>query len=143
MTRWDERFLELAKLVASWSKDPSTKVGAVITDGNRVVSLGFNGFPAGVTDDTTWMRDREMKLAMTLHAEENAILFAQRSLSGLTIYCTHHPCAHCAAKIVQVGLKRVVAPPPAEEFADRWHRELWVAQTLLDEGKIKLELVNV
>ena len=61
-SKWAQRFFQMAELVGSWSKDPSTQVGAVITQGNRVVSLGFNGYPHGVSDraDTD---DREMKYA--------------------------------------------------------------------------------
>ena len=93
--KWDYRFLDLAAVVASWSKDGSTKVGAVITDpDHRVVSLGFNGFPRGLDDVDL---PREEKLRRTLHAEENALLFASRPLDGCSIFVTHPPCARCAA----------------------------------------------
>src|SRR3990172_2103187 len=79
---WDSRFLRLAEFVAQWSKDPNTKVGAVIVDGtHRIVSLGFNGFPRGVDDDER-LRNRELKLKLMVHAEMNAILFAGRALDG-------------------------------------------------------------
>jgi len=76
MSKWDSRFMDLARLVASWSKDPSTQVGAVIVDQDkRIVSTGFNGFPRCVNDSPV---DREVKLLRTIHAEENALLFARR-----------------------------------------------------------------
>ena len=107
MADWHKRFLTLAEHIAGWSKDPSTKVGAVIVDQQRrIVSTGYNGFPQGVVDNPQLPRER--KLMRTLHAEANAILFAKRDLSGCTIYVTHHPCAHCAAMIIQAGIKRVV-----------------------------------
>lgn len=117
MLKWDKRFLELASLVSGWSKDPSTKVGAVITKGNRVVSLGYNGYPTGVKDkkDT-----REVKYLKTIHAEENAILFSKQDLTGCTIYVTHPPCSNCAAKIIQVGITRVVVMSTESNFMDRW-----------------------
>ena len=90
----------MAELVGSWSKDPSTQVGAVITHGNRIVSVGFNGYPHGISDSAD-TDDREMKLLKTLHAEENAILFAKRDLAGSDIWVTHFPCPNCAAKIIQ------------------------------------------
>ena len=93
MTNWDQRFLEMARLAATWSKDPSSKVGAVITDGKRIVSLGFNGFPAGIDDDPSIYGHRERKYRRVLHAEQNAISFAKRDLTGCTIYITHPPCA--------------------------------------------------
>ena len=118
LSKWEERFMSMARLVATWSRDPSTKVGAVIVDRRkRIVSVGFNGFPAGV-DDT--IVSREQKILRAIHAEANAILFAQRDLAGCTIFVTHPPCAQCAALIVQCGITRVVSPIPTPDFASRW-----------------------
>lgn len=87
LRKWDARHLEMAHHVSAWSKDPSTKVGARITDSrNRVISEGFNGPPRGVQDDPTV--DRETKLRRTIHAERNAILFARQALTGTTLYVT-------------------------------------------------------
>lgn len=116
--KWDLRFMTMAELVASWSKDPSTKVGAVITDpNNRIVSTGFNG-PARNVEDV--FKSREQKLMRTIHAEENAILFAQTNLGAHNIYITHPPCARCAAKIIQVGIFEVYFKKPSEDFLSRW-----------------------
>ena len=102
--KWDRRFLELAKTVAGWSKDPSTKVGAVITIGNRIVSLGYNGFAAGVDDSVERYQDRDFKYAAVLHAEENAMLFARGDIRGCIIYTwPMPPCSRCAAKLIQAG----------------------------------------
>ena len=110
--------MELAKLVASWSKDDSTKVGAVIVDdSNRVISLGYNGPPQGVKDEYA---DRTQKLRRTLHAETNALAFAQRNVRGCTIYITHPPCAQCAAQIIQHGIRKVVFDLPTYNFLTRW-----------------------
>lgn len=107
--KWDLRFLDLARHVSAWSKDPSTKVGVVIADPMfRVVSLGFNGFPRGMADDDR-LHDREEKYARIIHGDENAILFANQSLEGCTMYTwPQPPCAHCSALIVQVGISRVI-----------------------------------
>jgi len=138
--KWQYRFLVLASHVATWSKDPSTKVGAVITDTkNRIVSLGFNGFPRGVSDAEL---PREEKLLRTIHAEENAILFAQRDLTYFTIYVTHPPFAKCAAKIIQAGLRRVVCWLPSPEFRDRWAAELQQAHELCSEVGIEFILIE-
>jgi len=119
--KWDDRMLDLANLVSTWSKDPSTGVGAVIVDEkNRVVSLGFNGFPRGVHDSEDVLFDRDEKLRRTIHAEENALLFAGRSVEGCTLYLTHPPCARCAAKIIQSGIARVVAQKASDGFEERW-----------------------
>ncbi len=130
MSKWDARFITLAGLVASWSKDPSTQVGAVIVDRDkRIVSTGFNGFPRGVVDDLV---DREVKLLRTIHAEENALLFARRDVTGMTVYVTRPPCARCAAKLVQSGIARVVYTLPPVDFVERWAIEMREAQAMFD-----------
>lgn len=75
-------------------------------------------------DDDDILQDRDERLLRTIHAEENAILFAGRQLDGCTIYVTHPPCARCAAKIIQVGIARVVAPMPPGDFVQRWNMDL-------------------
>lgn len=135
MSKWDRRFLGLANLVATWSKDPSTGVGAVIVDSkNRIVSVGFNGFPRAVRDDEGALNDRDEKLRRTIHAEENALLFAGRSVEGCTIYVTHPPCARCAAKLIQAGIVRVVSRPPWNSFTERWADDMRSASTMFTEA---------
>ena len=102
MSKWDRRMLSLAQLVSSWSRDPSTQVGAAIVDAkNRVVSLGFNGFPRGVT---------------------------------------HPPCARCAAKLIQAGVVRVVAPEPPEDFKDRWAQDMASAAHMFEDAGVDFTL---
>lgn len=119
ISKWAQRFFQMAELVGSWSKDPSTQVGAVITKQNRIVSVGFNGYPHGISDSAS-TDDRDMKYLKTLHAEENAILFAKRDLDGCEIYVTHFPCPNCAAKIIQTGISAVHCPEQSEDFLSRW-----------------------
>ena len=115
---WDEFFTGLALYVSRKSKDEGTKVGAVIVDyKKRVVSVGFNGFPAGVDDSPG---DRDRKLRRTVHAEANALAFAAQSVEGCTMYVTHAPCANCAAIIIQHGIGAVFFPEPEEGFLERW-----------------------
>jgi dCMP deaminase len=131
----------LAALVAAWSKDPSTGVGAVIVDDkHRVVSLGYNGFPRCVVDSDETLFDRDEKLRRTIHAEENALLFASRPVEGCTIYVTHPPCARCAAKIVQAGIARVVAQIPDEQFSGRWEADMRSASAMFAEAGVMFEL---
>jgi dCMP deaminase len=100
------RYLQLAAHIAEWSKDTSMKVGAVITrPDNTLASVGYNGYPKGVAD--IHMEHRDYKLARTIHAELNAILNANESVKGCTIYITHPPCSHCAAAIIQAGITSV------------------------------------
>jgi dCMP deaminase len=111
-TKWDRRFIELARHISTWSKDPSTQTGAVIVDAQgRIISLGYNGMAQGVEDLSERLENRDLKYKMFLHCERNAILFAQRSLEGCILYTwPFMSCAVCAAMVVQVGIKRVVAP---------------------------------
>ena len=104
--KWHERFLALAEVVSTWSKDPSTKVGAVIAHGNSIISLGYNGLPSGITDDGR-LQERAWKHARVIHAEINAILHAHVNLTRATLYCTHKPCLSCASIIIQSGITSV------------------------------------
>lgn len=110
---WDEYFMGLAHLSALRSKDPNTQVGAAIVDENhRVVSVGYNGFPTGVSDDEfPWSREGDVltsKYAFVVHAELNAILNSQRSVRDCTIYVSLFPCNECAKAIIQSGIKKIV-----------------------------------
>lgn len=139
LSKWDNRFINLAVHVASWSKDPSTRVAAVIVDKkNRVVSLGFNGYARGV-DDT--FHSREQKLMRVIHAEENALSFANRDVEGCTVYITHAPCSHCAALLIQHGIARVVYPSPQSGFSERWRESYIEALQMFHEVQIDLEVV--
>ena len=138
---WNKRFLGLATYIASWSKDPSTKVGAVIVDEKkRIVSLGYNGFACGICDDER-LNNRDLKYAMVLHAEENAILFAGRNLSQCSLYVSGlPPCSHCAALIVQTGIKKVFAWK--QEIPERWRENIAITQKIFDEAGVSLEFIE-
>jgi dCMP deaminase len=122
---WDKRFVELAILVAGWSKDTSTRIGAVIVGADRAVrSLGYNGFPRGVDDSIQARYERPLKYLWTVHAEENAILNAVRngvSLDGCIIYLNGFPCTPCARAIVQCGIRTLVGFKP--NFSDPTYGE--------------------
>lgn len=124
LNKWHYRYLELAEQVATWSKDPSTKVGSVIIDQKgRPVSFGFNGFPRGMIDSGERLEDRTFKLSHVIHAESNAILSANRSLDDCTIYVTHPPCAHCLGQIRQSFISNVVCYDVDEKFKKNWNTE--------------------
>ena len=135
---WDNRFLQMAELVASWSKDPSTNVGAVITrPDNTIVSLGFNGFPRGVEDDPELLNDRKEKYARVIHAEMNAVLNAGgNSLKDCTLYTWPlPPCSNCAAMIIQAGIRRIVAPRPSN---DRWEESNRIAHDMFSQAGVSV-----
>ena len=111
---WDEYFMGIAILSCSRSKDPSTQVGACIVDPeHKVVGIGYNGFPSGISDEyLPWGRDGEKpldtKYPFVCHAEENAIMNSHTNkLNGCTLYITLFPCNECAKIIIQSGIKHI------------------------------------
>ena len=144
--KWDRRFLDLAALLASWSKDPSTQVGAVIVHPvtHRIIQATLNGLPHGFPDDRGILEDREAKYACMIHAEENALLFAKEPLVGMTIYTYPvAPCGRCAAKLLQMGIARAVAPLVAPAtFEERWSASLEMARRIFD-GRVQFDLVAI
>lgn len=137
--KWDERYIKLAEYIADWSKDPSTKVGAVIVDDKgRIVSLGFNGFPQKISDNDR-LNDRDKKYNVIVHAEANAILFANKDLSGCTIYTyPFQPCSSCSGLIIQSGIKRVVT---VKTDNDRWQKDFCTAEQILIEAEVAIDYV--
>ena len=135
--KWDCRYLELAKLVSSWSKDPSTKCGAVIVnDANEIVSIGFNGLPRGLDDSETRLTDRNLKYKMIVHAERNAILFARQSLKNCTLYTwPMQSCSECAAMMIQAGIKRHVS---VKSDNARWLESFEITKQMFNEADIDL-----
>lgn len=121
LDKWDARFLELAQLVARWSKDPSTQVGAVLAADKRVITLGFNGFPSGMDDALLAEDTREAKYSRTIHAEMNALMFARAGVpAGTTCYVTLPICDRCQVHLLQAGVRRFVMPRPTEDTTARW-----------------------
>ena len=120
--KWDLRFLELAKLVSTWSKDPSTQTGAVIASHDRrVVSVGFNGFPKNMVDLPENYSNREEKYSRIVHCEMNALLFARESTQNCTLYTwPFMSCDRCFVHMAQAGIRRFVAPVPSPEIVTRW-----------------------
>lgn len=139
---WQQKFIDLAALVGSWSHDPSTKVGAVCVDSaNRVLGIGYNGFPVGCVDTPERLADRPTKYLWTVHAEANLVATAARngiSLLGSTLIVTAlHPCNECAKLIIQAGIVSVHAPLPDSE--GRWASSFEIAATMLAEGGVAVE----
>jgi len=143
--KWHKRFIELARHIAQWSKDPSTQVGCVIVGPDREIrSTGFNGFPRGVADDGR-LEDRAKKYPIIVHAEENAIMHAARvgvSLKGCVAYVTFPPCTRCARSLVQAGI-RVVMFPDDVEIPERWMEDFETSLSMLDEAGVDVERVKM
>jgi dCMP deaminase len=142
LNKWDERFLRLAEHVSTWSKDPSTAVGSCIVRPDKTIaSLGFNGLPRLVEDSHERLHDRDLRLAITLHAELNATLNAKEPLAGYTLYVwPFHPCSACAAAIIQAGITRVVAPPTE---CERWSTSFELAGMMFREAGVTVDLMDL
>lgn len=139
MTDWNQRFMELARHVAGWSKDPSTKVGAVIVNDNKqVLGLGYNGFPRGVYDCAERYNNRDTKLLFVAHAERNALDNAA-SVEGATLYSTLFPCTDCAKGIIQRGIRTVVTTTPTDTLSQRFNFE--TSKIMFEEAGIDLLLI--
>lgn len=149
--RWHDHFLTLAVEHARMSKDPNTRVGAVIVGPDReVVSTGFNGFPRGIGDTPERLNDRDEKLRLVIHAELNAIINAARvgvSVKGCTLYLAATdnsgmvwggpPCTRCTVHVIQSGIKAIVSRP-IKAVPSRWHDDLAAARKLLEEAGVNL-----
>jgi dCMP deaminase len=129
------KFAGVARAVAELSKDPSTKVGAVILDDERRIrAVGFNGFPRGVSDDVR-LNDRDQKLPLMVHAEANAIANAAAvgtPLKGCSMVTTKYPCHECAKLIISAGIKLVVTPV----YGGKWSDSSAIAESLFREAGI-------
>lgn len=151
--RWDNHFLDLALAHARMSKDPSTRVGAVAVRDRVPVMQGFNGFPMGIWDDPARLADRERKLEIIVHAEQNVIALAARHgvrLEGCTLYLAATddsgavwggpPCVACTIHVIQAGFTRVVSRQQ-KAGPSKWHGNLNRARGLLCEAEIPLHEV--
>lgn len=140
---WDEYYLEMAKLVSTRSKDPSTKTGAVLVGPyNEVISTGFNGFPMDMPDDVELYANRDEKYSRIIHCEMNALIFAKRSLASSTLYTwPFASCDRCVVHMIQAGVYRFVAPKLPDHLQERWGKALEKTKQYISE--CGLELVEV
>ena len=111
---WDEYFMGVAILSGMRSKDPNSQVGCcIVSQDNKILSMGYNGFPKGCSDDTfPWEREGEpldTKYLYVAHSELNAILNYRGNLEGAKLYVSLFPCNECAKAIIQIGIKQETA----------------------------------
>ena len=128
-SKWDTRFMKLAREISTWSKDPSSKIGAVIVnDDRRILATGYNGFPKGIYDTEERLNDREQKYPRIVHAEMNALmnaLYNGVSVKNATIYVYGLPvCPECTKSIISAGIKRIVISPDPYVYITPW-TEKW------------------
>ena len=137
--KWDVRFLALADSIATWSKDPSRGVGAVIVSPlKQVIATGYNGLPRGFADHDERLQ-RPVKYDLIVHAEMNAIVQCARngvSPIDATLYSSFSPCIHCSLSIVQSGIQRVVTWS-AEKGDEHWNDSIEKSLILFEETNIE------
>lgn len=129
--KWDYRFMSIAEEISTWSKDPSSKIGAVIVnDDKRILATGYNGFPKGIEDTEERLNNREQKYPLIVHAEMNCLmnaLYSGVSVRGATLYVYGLPvCAECTKSVIQSGINRVVVATDSskdvpQKWVDQWN----------------------
>jgi dCMP deaminase len=134
--KWDERFMTIAQMVALWSKDPDTKVGAILVKNRRIYATGYNGLPEGIDDDIPGRMDRPEKYKWFEHAERNVLCNVDATDS--TMYTTLWPCADCARGIVQAKVDRVVVSNSAET-RPHWEESFETARDMFEEAGILVD----
>ena len=148
--KWHRRYLNLAKEVSTFSKDPSTKVGAVVVnDLGQIVGTGYNGFPRGVEDTEDRYNDRETKYKFVVHAEVNAVLLAGDKARGSTLYVypafgSPPVCSECCKVLIQADIKRIVGfTAEQNEKTKRWEESIGISRIMCAEAGIELVEVPV
>ncbi len=151
INKWDKRFMEMAKLVGTWSScfKENRKIGTVIVRDKRVLTTGYNGAPAGIKSCVERGECLRQKLGIpsgknaeicyAVHSEQNAICQAAKmgvSLQGATLYCTHQPCSMCTRQIINAGIIRVVYQNPyPDDFSLKLFKEAGIEVVVLPEEK--------
>lgn len=141
--KWTNFYMDLAHFVAEkLSKDPSTKVGAVVIGKNRnQVAFGFNGFPAGIADTPERLNDRPTKYRLIQHAERNVLDNAAFDLEGATLVTTQFPCDECAKSIISKKIKTVISPPMPT--VEPWKEASKWACEILTEAGVEIVVVPI
>jgi dCMP deaminase len=146
MSNWKDRYLDLAKRVSTWSKDPSRKIGAVaVGSKGQILSQGFNGFPRGILDSADRYNDRPTKYKLVVHAEMNVIYnatFNGVSLDGASLYVYGLPvCSECAKGIIQVGIKNVIIYTD-EAVPNIWTESYELTHEIFKEAGVQCEWIQ-
>ncbi len=144
--KWNKRFMDVAMLVSTWSKDTSTKTGAIVVGPDKEIrATGYNGFVRGVDDEVLERYERPTKYDFFEHAERNCIynaVLTGTKLKNCTMYASHPPCTDCARAIIQAGIKTVYTrdldiqgTKPAE---NTWREKLSFSEQMFKESGVEL-----
>jgi len=140
LDKWSQRYFDLAKHVSQWSKDPSTKVGAVIVgESKKEISIGYNGFPPGVEDLEHRLHHKGLKYHFTQHAERNVLDNTLFKTKGATLIATKFPCSECAKSIISRGIAKVIAPAPEGE---KWELDAEYSEIMFHEAGVEVLIVD-
>lgn len=145
--KWNFRYLEMAELVSGWSKDPSSKIGAVaVGDYGQILSTGYNGFPRRIEDDESRLANRETKLKYVVHAEMNLIYNASLngvSLNGCSVYVHGLPiCSECAKGLIQAGVDKVVVRKRDVTASERWYNSWLLSYEMFEEAGVVVQIMG-
>ena len=140
--------MDMAAMVSTWSKDPSSKIGCVaVNSERRILATGYNGFPKGIEDTPVRLHHRATKHSLVVHAEMNALmnaLYSGVSLKDSTIYVYGLPiCPDCAKCVIQAGVKRIVIPTDKTDKGD-WQK-VWEEKSLpmFKESGVQVTVLGV
>lgn len=139
---WDKLFMQMVYLISTKSRDPRTKIGAVLVKDKRVISMGYNGFPGGVDDLDERYNNRDAKYKFIVHSEDNCILTASRfgiSTIGTTLYTNGIPCCECSKSIIQGGIAEIVIH---KQWPDMKHSN-WIESTNISKIMLAEAGVNI
>ena len=140
---WDTYFMGIAQLSSKRSKDPKTQVGAcIVNHENKIVGIGYNGFPKGISDDDFPWQDQgyylQTKYPFVVHAEANAILNASQNLNDCKLFVTLFPCNECTKLIIQSGIKELVYVSNKDEGKDFQI----ASRKMLEKAQVKLRQIS-
>lgn len=142
---WDEWFMRMVYLLSSKSKDPSSKIGAVLTKENQIISTGYNGFPTGVSDDIDRYNERLTKYKYVVHAEHNTILAAAKfgiSTNQSILYTNQMPCNECTKAIIQAGIHQVVIHKQWPEINKNWKESEEITKIMCKESGVDIKIFD-
>jgi dCMP deaminase len=139
--------MSLAEEISTWSKDPNTKVGAVIVGSKgQILSQGYNGFPRGIKDTPKRLNDRDTKLKLVVHAEMNAIYNASYSgvsLDGSTMFVYGLPvCSECAKGVIQVGISKIIIKEEFINARPHWTESWKMSEEMFKESGVKIYIIK-
>ena len=147
---WDVSFMKHVYLCAERSKDPRTKIGAVLVKDKRIISGGYNGFPIGVLDLSDRYNDRETKYKFIVHAEHNCVLTAAKlgiSTLNTTLFSQGIPCCDCSKSLIQGGVKEIVVHKQWQEYERQFNWKKWIdsskiSEIMFNETGIKIRILD-